>query len=71
MSNKNVARIAIEEKDKPVSVNDCVPHITHINYEGGKTILKTDMVNSGSGFMSQTNSFLLDSSPIVKIEVGT
>ncbi|MBB5150852.1 hemoglobin/transferrin/lactoferrin receptor protein [Histophilus somni] len=55
--------------DKAPTIYDCVGHLTHINYEGGKTILKTEMVDSGSGFKVPLNQLIpADSSPIVKIQ---
>ncbi|WP_332908254.1 TonB-dependent receptor domain-containing protein [Histophilus somni] len=55
--------------DKAPTIYDCVGYLTHINYEGGKTILKTEMVDSGSGFKVPLNQLIpADSSPIVKIQ---
>nr|WP_262363280.1 TonB-dependent receptor [Histophilus somni] len=69
-------------KDKPVSVDDCVAHITHINYEGGKTIYKK-AENKLSSTAAQTHGIFkpqeftggteaeiipVASSPIVKMQ---
>ncbi|WP_249961001.1 TonB-dependent receptor domain-containing protein [Histophilus somni] len=70
-------------KDKPVSVDDCVAHITHINYEGGKTIYKKAENKLSSTAAAQTHGIFkpqeftggteaeiipVASSPIVKMQ---
>ncbi|WP_249963116.1 TonB-dependent receptor domain-containing protein [Histophilus somni] len=54
--------------DKAPTIYDCVGHLTHINYEGGKTIMKTKMVDVGGFSVPEYEIKPIDSSPIVKIQ---